>query len=836
MEESVISYWLRQIRVMYAVTFTAMLLLAGSGLMSFAAQSSGQEQALQISVTSDGKYAIAMPRSDSYALRAGVGVEVDGRWFHASDYPRHAVEHSQAQGYLGDATDWQVIYSGLSGQPDLIYHLRAYSREPFGDIQVTVRNTTGKTIHVESIRSVDATEGPIIDLGGPVLDDRVLSDSFSEDRPAITIRNFADAEKQMHRAVGSQLIYNRLSHESLFLGALTSDRFLTILRLHLAGSSGNVPRPAAYEVDSTGTTEMAKQNSLEHSSVEDQVQLSLPVGPGAELSSERVLFSLATDYHRQLETYGSLIRQIHHARTSAPALMGWWSWTAYYFGLNEGAALTNAEWEAEHLKSLGYNIFHIDEGYQYARGEYNTPNATLFPHGLATLEYKVRGLGLVPAIWTAPFEVSERSWVYENHPDWLVKNAKGQPIHAGTVEDNKDQLFVLDPTNPGAQEYLRRTYSTLVNEWGVRSIKMDFMDDSGIEGYYYQPNTTALEAQRIGLKIIRDAVGDDVYLDKDGSPMLNPVGYVDYGRISQDTGHTFDASKEAAPGIAARYYMNRNFFVTDPDAFTVSTQTIDDQSWHESDKPVTLDEAKVSIALAAVSGGMFEIGDALPALSKAPERLALIQNQDLIQMIHLGRASAPLDLMNFAAEDAQPSVFFLKEEDRQSILTVFNWTDKERDHSIDLTTAGLPATDQYIVTDVLDNREIPAPAAGVLAFHLPPHSVRVLKIVDAHIPAVPPAVTTNHPSAGNAGATLMFAAHSGSGDAVLSYHWDFGDGVTLEGSEVNHAYTEPGEYNVHLTSTGLRGLSAEDHFQLRISGHMPTTFDPQSIKRYQPAR
>ena len=65
-------------------------------------------------------------------------------------------------------------------------------------------------------------------------------------------------------------------------------------------------------------------------------------------------------------------------------------------------------------------------------GENTSPRTRLlFPHGSATLEYKVRGLGLVPAIWTAPFEVSDRSWVYENHPDWLVKNAKGQPIHAG---------------------------------------------------------------------------------------------------------------------------------------------------------------------------------------------------------------------------------------------------------------------------------------------------------------------------------------------------------------------------------------------------------------------
>src|SRR5271156_1653078 len=829
-----ISYGLRQIGV-DAVRFAAVLLVVVGGLTAIQAQSSGADHALQIAVNpADGRYTIAVPESNSPALRAGVGAEVDGRWLHAADYPKHAVEHSQAQGYLGEATDWQVTYTGLSGQPDLVYPLRDYATEPFGDIQVTVRNTTGKAIHVESIRSLDATEGSIIDLGGPVLDNRVLSDSFSEDRPGIVIRDLADAEQQMHRAVGSQLIYNRKSHESLFLGALTSERFLTILRLHLA-SSGDAAHPVAYEVDSTGTTELEKENSLKHSSADDQVQLSLPVAPGAELSSERVLFSLATDYHRQLETYASLIRQIHHARISAPPLMGGWSWTAYYFGLTEGAALTNAQWEAEHLKSLGYDIFHMDEGYQYARGEYITPNATHFPHGVGSLEYDVRGLGLVPAIWTAPFEVSVRSWVFENHPDWLVKNAKGLPIHAGTVTHGKDQLFMLDTTNPGAQDYLRKTYSTLVKEWGIRYIKMDFMDDSAIEGFFYKPDTTAMEAQRIGLQIIRETVGDGVYLDKDGSVMLNPVGYVDYGRTSLDTGHTYSASKEAAPGIAARYYMNRNFYVADPDAFTVSTQTVPDQSWHGSTKPATLDEAKVSIALAAVSGGMFEIGDDLPTLSKAPERLALIQNPELIQMIRLGRASIPLDLMNFAAEDGQPSVFFLKEDRKQSILTVFNWTDGTRAHSIDLSEAGLPASGQYAITDVLDANETPNFKAGRLVFDLPAHSVRVLKIVDSKIPAAHPEVVTEHPSAGKAGETLSFSSRSRGEDPVLSYKWEFGDGVTIEGGEVRHTYTEPGEYAVHLTSTGLNGLTSEDHFTVRISGHMPTIFDPPNIQRLHPA-
>src|SRR5262249_4913526 len=149
------------------------------------------------------------------------------------------------------------------------------------------------------------------------------------------------------------------------------------------------------------------------------------------------------------------------------------------------------------------------------------------------------------------------------------------------------------------QEYLRRTYQTLVTEWGVRHFKFDFMDSTAIEGYYHQPNTSALEAQRIGLEIIRNAVGDDVLLDKDGSPMLNPVGIVDEGRISQDTAHTFIKTREAATGIAARYYMHRNFFVSDPDAFNISQQVVAFKRTIRT--PVTLDEAEVAIVLAALS-------------------------------------------------------------------------------------------------------------------------------------------------------------------------------------------------------------------------------------------
>jgi hypothetical protein len=789
-----------------------------------------QESTLSVKVNPNGDYSLGS--SGSTVLTAGVAAKVNGQWLHASSYPHHDVSHSTGQGYLGQTEDWRVTSSGLQGQPDLIYRLRAYAGKAFGDIQVTVHNGTGTQIHVQAIRPVEASGGDNPDLGGPESEDRVLSDSFSEDRPAMKIHDLGDAKGQMHRAVGSQLIYNQQSHRSIFLGALTSDRFLTILRLHTAASPG-AAHVASWEVECTGTTELELQNSLEHSPEKDRIELSLPVEAGSDLSSETLVVSVGVDYHKQLETYGSLIREIHHARVSAPPLMGWWSWTAYYFGLGEGTALSNAEWESQNLKKYGYDLFHIDEGYQYARGEYVTPDEPLFPNGLTPLEYQVRGLGLTPGIWTAPFEVSQRAWVYQNHPDWLVKNAQRQPIHAGDVDRGKDQLYVLDTTNPGAQQYLRETYSKLVREWGLHYIKMDFMDDSAIEGYYYKPNTTAMEAQRIGLQIIRDSVGPDVFLDKDGSVMMNPVGYVDYGRISQDTGHTFGASKDAATGIAARYYMNRNYFVADPDAFTVSTQTIRDQSWHESKKPETMQEAEVSIALAALSGGMLEIGDDLPSLQNSPERLALIENQDLIDMVRLGRAAYPVDLMNYSSSDGQPSIFYLKESGRQDILAVFDWTEQSAEHDIRPEDIGLPVAGHYVITDALDGNAPVLNASPAIHITLSPHSVRVLKIVDEDVPAQSPVFEAEHPDAGGTGTDIVLSARQTGGDPVLSYSWNFGDGTQEAGAQVSHSWTEPGDYQVHLTATGLDHKTTEKVFPLHIAGRISTSFNPALNKRFE---
>jgi alpha-galactosidase len=778
-----------------------------------------------------GSYQLAV-HDGQPVLSARVGAQVDHQWLRSSDYPRCQAAASTFSDGLGPGRQLTVTCSELEGNPDLVYIVQLYDRAPYGTIQVKVHNSTGKPVAIQAIRSVEAIGQPLVNLGGRASADRILSDSFSEDWPDLKIFDLGTAAGGMHRGVGSQLIYNRESKQSLFLGALTSERFLTLMYLS-AEDKGAETKIASYAVESSGTTEIQKDFGLKDSPADDQVALSLPVGPGEDLASERLLFEAGSDYHNQLLAYGDAIRRLHSARVASETPIGWWSWTAYYGAINEGETLANADWLAEHLKLLGYKFFQIDEGYQYARGEYTTTNATQFPDGLRFVGHHITGNGLTLGMWTAPFEVTSRAWVYEHHKDWLVHNAKGQPIAIGEVWGQKtDVLYALDTTHPGAQEYLRQTYKTLVRDWGVRFIKLDFMDTTAIEGSRYRPNTTALEAQRIGLEIIRDTVGDDVFLDKDGSPMLNAVGLVDTGRVSVDTGHSFQRTKNAASGIAARFYMHRNFFLNDPDAFNVTDSYLMEE--REPQPPVSFAAAQASIVLSAVSGGMYEIGDDMLLLGSEKDRLALVENRELLNMAKVGRASMPVDLMTYEPEDEQPSIFFLREGPRQAILTVFNWTNTPSSHTLKLADLGLPADHTFATTDVLNQNEpVTLMGSAVRIESQQAQSVKVIKITDTSVAKAAPTVTARVPSAANAGETIHLSVHADpSGVPAVSYHWDFDDGTRAEGLESSHAYTRAGNFALRLTVEGVDGVPAEQIFSVRVTGRLRLTPNLSENRRF----
>jgi alpha-galactosidase len=202
----------------------------------------------------DGSYEIG--QQNHLEIHARVAVETDHIWITSSDYPAHHVSESSFSDTLGHGRAVTVQCTGLPSRPELTYVIRLYDNIDTGDITVAVQNHTGKSITVQSIRSVEALGDRPLKTGDSESSDRVLSDSFSEDWPPLKIYDLNQAPGGMLRAVGSQLIYNQESRQSIFFGALSSDRFLTVMHLKVNPDVMHQPTVGSFTVDSTGTTEI----------------------------------------------------------------------------------------------------------------------------------------------------------------------------------------------------------------------------------------------------------------------------------------------------------------------------------------------------------------------------------------------------------------------------------------------------------------------------------------------------------------------------------------------------------------------------------------------------
>ncbi|HET7099682.1 MAG TPA: PKD domain-containing protein, partial [Terriglobia bacterium] len=115
----------------------------------------------------------------------------------------------------------------------------------------------------------------------------------------------------------------------------------------------------------------------------------------------------------------------------------------------------------------------------------------------------------------------------------------------------------------------------------------------------------------------------------------------------------------------------------------------------------------------------------------------------------------------------------------------------------------------------------------------PPHSVRLIEIVDTSVPAAAPSITLKAPvTAATGDALKLQAVVAANSVPALSYHWDFGDGTTASGRVVTHAFTRAADYNVKLTVDGMDGLPAEKGMTVAVHGAMKTAFHLLENRRY----
>jgi PKD repeat protein len=115
----------------------------------------------------------------------------------------------------------------------------------------------------------------------------------------------------------------------------------------------------------------------------------------------------------------------------------------------------------------------------------------------------------------------------------------------------------------------------------------------------------------------------------------------------------------------------------------------------------------------------------------------------------------------------------------------------------------------------------------------PPHSVRIIEIVDSSITPNRPSISVSVPDSAEVGKPIKLSCtSSAAGDPVVAIHWDFGDGTSADETPASHTYTRAGTYSLRVWAEGADGLKAQSSTSLNVSGAVDTEFKFQQNRRF----
>jgi hypothetical protein len=264
---------------------------------------------------------------------------------------------------------------------------------------------------------------------------------------------------------------------------------------------------------------------------------------------------------------------------------------------------------AERLKPLGLSIIEVDLGWEEGYLPCIFEENDQFPRGLRYVSEEIEKLGLQLGVWTAPYTISEFDPISKEHPEWLIHDDKGEPASYWTwFWAPHGNVFILDLTHPGAQEWLR-TKMTSLYERGVRYLKSDFIgcEAHSLAKIRHDPRVVAgggTQAGRIGARIIRESLPDALLLNC-GGPEMPGTGHWPLLYSCSDTGNTgfitADFQRENYQSLACHLFKNHRWGILQPSCLCVGL-------------PGTVEEARLRATVAFMSGGQIDISDTLTTL------------------------------------------------------------------------------------------------------------------------------------------------------------------------------------------------------------------------------
>lgn len=404
---------------------------------------------------------------------------------------------------------------------------------------------------------------------------------------------------------------------------------------------------------------------------------------------------------------------------------------------SEASTIELASYIHKNLEKFGLGVIQIDDQWQDG-GIYNGPargfnrtrktsvkgtviNGTAkpsfpagYPRGMKTTTTAIKENGLTAGIWWMPFSRNHEDPEYANRQDWFAKHTNGKPFETpwgGTS---------LDLTHPEVLQHIEDLSKT-IHDWGFDYFKMDgiwtgtvtnqvyindgYKNDSiGNNKLLYNPSITQIEAFRNGLKTIRKATNNEVFLSgcniSQNMRSFGPsIGLVDAMRIGPDFNHDGESIRTGAIRASRLYFLNGRVWWNDPDPSMIRERG--ESTADPAAKGIgSLTRARLLPSFVALSKQFFLSSDWLPDLPK--ERLEIMKR---CMASHDGIAR-PVD----AFDTNLPTIWLASDSKtgiERNVIGLFNWKKRRKKINCTLEWAGLNSKSSYYAFDFWNNKPLP---------------------------------------------------------------------------------------------------------------------------------
>ena len=508
----------------------------------------------------------------------------------------------------------------------------------------------------------------------------------------------------------------------------------------------------------------------------------LPLAAGQLSPPETWLLGWFDDARLGLEAYADTVAQALDIHLP-PCPSGYCTWYSRPHGgaCDQRHLAELSTYVEREMKRYGLDFIQIDDGWQLGRrdlpedpaarktlGEPNNaadkwfggPAADFtghrpdgpYPDGMAPAAADLSQHGLRPGIWLLPFAWNPLSPPLAGHREWFAQQAPGQ------VYFTRWAGWCLDTSHPEALTFLADTIRRVTHDWGYRYLKLDglyaglpcrltyvnngYRDDQFGDALRHDPSETLVAGYRAGLRTVREAAGDDVFLlgcnvSQNMRSFAASFGLLDAMRIGPDNGPGWEALKRGPWHGSNRYFLHGRVWHNDPDPVYVRDS-------------MPLAHARLIASWVSLTGQLYTASDWLPELPD--ERLDILKRT----LRNHGLKPRPVDLF----EHDLPRIWHLQSERggvRRDVIGLFNWDDAQSwqvDEAVE--HLGLPQAPEYVAFDFWGDTFL-QPFGERLRCDVPPASCRIL--------AIRPAV--DHPQ------VVATSQHvTGGVIDLLAEHWD----------------------------------------------------------------